>query len=210
MQKTHIIVLPGGGYSNHAAYEAEPVASWLMSVGAPASVFRYPVSTIHPGPTDAILDEVKRVRTAGAQRVGVLGFSAGGHAAGLAALSLDAQLDLAILCYPVVSMELETHAGSQANLLGRDPTSILRAQTSLNRLVTDNAPPFFIWHTASDGAVPVEHSYLLGLALAEHGVDHALHVFARGDHGLGLAAGQGPAASWTSLCEDWLREQRWI
>jgi acetyl esterase/lipase len=210
MPSTHVIVLPGGGYGTLAPHEGEPVAEWLRSIGVEASVFHYPVLTRHPGPLDAIRAEIRRVRGTGVSRVGILGFSAGGHAAGLAALQASGGVDAAILCYPVVSMELPTHAGSRSNLLGPDASPELRAATSLDRLVTASAPPFFIWHTAEDASVPVEHSYLLGQALAAHGVPHSLHVFPRGAHGLGLAAGSGAAAAWPSLCAAWLRELGWV
>jgi acetyl esterase/lipase len=210
MTDTHFIVLPGGGYTWHAPHEAEPVAEWLEAAGAPASVFRYPVSTPHPGPLEAVQAEIARVRSDGAKRVGLIGFSAGGHAAGMAALSAGAEVDAVILGYPVVSMELPTHAGSRHELVGDGATPELRAATSLDRLVSASAPPFFIWHTAEDEAVPVEHSYLLGQALAAHGVPHALHVFAHGPHGIGFAEGQGAASVWPSLALEWLREIEWI
>ena len=210
----HIIVLPGGGYTDLSDGEAEPVADWLSGLGLSSSVFRYPVQTRHPGPLDAIRAEVRRVRATGAGRVGLLGFSAGGHAAGHATLAPDAaadeRVDLAILCYPVVSMELESHAGSRIQLLGPDASPELRAETSLDRLVTAAAPPFFVWHTAEDASVPVQHSYLLGNALAESGIRHALHVFSRGTHGLALATGEGDAEQWTTLCAAWLQEEEWI
>ena len=215
----HIIVLPGGGYTDLSDDEAEPVAAWLAGLGLSSSVFRYPVQTRHPGPLDAVRAEVRRVRAAGHERVGLLGFSAGGHAAGhatLAPLSADPdaaaaeRVDLAILCYPVVSMELPTHADSRRQLIGLDASPELRASTSLDRLVTPTAPPFFIWHTAEDASVPVQHAYLLATALADHGIPHALHVFSRGRHGLNLAIGEGDAEQWTKLCAAWLREEGWI
>jgi acetyl esterase/lipase len=210
----HIIVLPGGGYTDLSDDEAEPVAAWLGGLGLSSSVFRYPVQTRHPGPLDAVRAEVRRVRAEGHERIGLLGFSAGGHAAGHAALAPDAtaeeRVDLAILCYPVVSMELPTHADSRRQLIGLDAGPELRASTSLDRLVTASAPPFFVWHTADDESVPVEHAYLLGTALAAHGIPHALHVFSRGRHGLNLAIGEGTAEQWTALCAAWLREEGWI
>ncbi|HEV7741346.1 MAG TPA: prolyl oligopeptidase family serine peptidase [Pseudolysinimonas sp.] len=210
----HLIVLPGGGYSRHAPHEGEPVAAWLRSLGLDASVYEYPVLTRHPEVLHAVRGEVRRVRDAGAQRVGLVGFSAGGHAAAMAALAAGAEpsgrVDLVILGYPVVSMLLDTHKGSRDNLLGPTPTQAERAATSADLLVTASGPPFFIWHTAADASVPVQHTYLLGMALAAAGVRHALHVFPRGAHGLGLAEGSGDAARWTSLCEDWLREEGWI
>ena len=201
---THVIVLPGGGYHRHAPHEGEPVAAWLRTLGVEASVYEYPVLTRHPAVVDAVAAEVQRVRTQGATKVGLLGFSAGGHAAGHTALTVDG-VNFAILGYPVVSMLLETHAGSRENLIGLDASPELRAATSLERLVTASSPPFFVWHTADDAAVPVEHAYLLGQALAAKGVKHALHVFQHGRHGLGLAEGTG-AEAWTALCALWLNE----
>ena len=201
---THVIVLPGGGYHRHAPHEGEPVAAWLRTLGVEASVYEYPVLTRHPAVVDAVAAEVQRVRTQGATKVGLLGFSAGGHAAGHTALTVDG-VNFAILGYPVVSMLLETHAGSRENLIGLDASPELRAATSLERLVTASSPPFFVWHTADDAAVPVEHAYLLGQALAAKGVKHALHVFQHGRHGLGLAEGTG-AEAWTALCALWVSE----
>jgi acetyl esterase/lipase len=217
MTTSHIIVLPGGGYHDHAPHEGEPIAAWLRSLGEgdlDASVFEYPVLTRHPGPLDAVRAEVRRVRDAGAERVGIIGFSAGGHAAGMAALAPGAtaqeRVDLVILGYPVVSMLLPTHQGSRENLIGLEAGDALRAATSLDQLVTTSTPPFFVSHTAEDEAVPVQHSYLLGMALSAADVPHELHVFERGRHGLELAVGAGTAESWTGLCEDWLRAQGWV
>jgi acetyl esterase/lipase len=207
----HIIVLPGGGYHRHAPHEGEPVAAWLRSLGHDASVFEYPVLVRHPITNTAVQNEVRARRAAGADRVGVLGFSAGGHAGGLAALTStgDAAIDLAILCYPVVSMVFESHKGTRENLLGADASDALRRETSLELLVTSATPPMFIWHTADDAVVPVDHSYVLGQALATAGVAHSLHVFPHGKHGIGLAEGEGTAEAWTALCGMWLDEVGW-
>ncbi|MFE4815800.1 hypothetical protein ACFRFU_05085 [Streptomyces sp. NPDC056704] len=86
MTGTHMIVLPGGGYAEHASHEAEPVVDWLGDIGVRASVFRYPLRARHPEPLNALRAEIRRRRAAGAQRIGLIGFSAGGHLAGLAAL----------------------------------------------------------------------------------------------------------------------------
>ena len=87
---THMIVLPGGGYAQHAPHEAEPVARWLGEIGVQASVFRYPLNARHPVPLDALRAEIRDRRAEGAQRIGLVGFSAGGHLAGLAALAAAA------------------------------------------------------------------------------------------------------------------------
>lgn len=205
----HVIVLPGGGYRRHAPHEGEPVAEWLRGLGLAASVFAYPVKTRHPAVRDAVRAEIRRVRDAGAGRVALVGFSAGGHAAAHTAVT-GGDVDLVVLGYPVVSMLLDAHKGSRDNLLGPAPNPAERAATSVDLLVTASAPPFFVWHTADDAVVPVQHSYLLGMALAANGVRHELHVFPHGAHGLGLAEGSGPPARWTSLCEDWLRREGWI
>lgn len=206
-------MLPGGGYHGHADHEAEPVAEWLRTLGWRARVVRYPVSATHPvplrtAPLEAVRAEVAAERAAGAHRVGVLGFSAGGHLAGHVALAPDStpeqRPDLAVLCYPVTSMIGSTHIGSQENLLGPDAPQHEGEAASLERLVTPSAPPMFLWHTVSDEGVLVgEHTYTLAAALAEQGVPHEVHAFADGPHGIGLAAGY-PAATWTALAAAWL------
>src|SRR6266849_8416721 len=209
--RTHMIVLPGGGYAEHAPHEAEPVARWLGEIGVQASVFRYPLNVRHPAPLDALRAEIGRRRAAGAQRIGLIGFSAGGHLAGLAALAPGAAPDqtvqFAVLGYAITSMETETYRPARLILLGEDATPELRRATSLDALVTPSSPPFFLWHTAEDAYVPPEHTYRLAASLAAHNVPHAVHVFAHGPHGLGLANGAGDAAAWTTLAASWIREQ---
>jgi acetyl esterase/lipase len=208
---THMIVLPGGGYAQHAPHEAEPVARWLGQLGLQASVFRYPLNVRHPAPLDALRAEIRQRRAEGAQRIGLVGFSAGGHLAGLAALAPGAGpadgVDFAVLGYAITSMETETYRPARLILLGEDAGPELRRSTSLDALVTPQAPPFFIWHTAEDAYVLPEHTYLLGSALAANNVPHAVHMFARGPHSLGLAEGAGEAEIWTTLAEPWIREQ---
>ncbi|GLK18773.1 alpha/beta hydrolase [Herbiconiux flava] len=214
MPENHVIVLPGGGYRMLADHEGEPVAEWLRGVGVASSVFRYPVLTEHPGPLEAVRAEIRRVRAAGASRVGVLGFSAGGHAAGLAALAPEegepgGVADLAILCYPVVSMVAPSHSGSRDVLLGEHPSEQLRQATSLELLVTPASPPVFVWHTADDEAVDVRPVYDLARALATAGVPHAVHVHPSGAHGLGLAEGSGLPSRWPDEAAAWLRDLGW-
>jgi acetyl esterase/lipase len=211
MAGTHVIVLPGGGYAAHAPHEAEPVASWLGEIGVEASVFRYPLNVRHPVPVVALRAEIARQRAAGAESIGLIGFSAGGHLAGLAALAPGAAPDqtvqFAVLGYAITSMETETYRPSRLILLGEDASPELRRSTSLDALVTPASPPFFVWHTAEDSYVPPEHTYRFASALAANGIPHAVHVFVRGPHGLGLAQGTGEAAAWTTLAEAWIRER---
>lgn len=208
VEEAHFIVLPGGGYEVYAENEAEPIVDWLGGLSIPATVLRYPLNARHPVPLDAVRSEVRRLRATGAARVGVVGFSAGGHLAGQAALSdassPDTRIDLAVLAYPITSMEMETYRPARLILLGEDAPPELRRATSLDALATATAPPFFIWHTAEDPYVPVEHSYRLAAALAAQDVPHALHVFSKGPHSLGLARGAGEPSAWTELAEAWL------
>jgi acetyl esterase/lipase len=209
--RTHFIVLPGGGYSAHAQNEAEPIVDWLGTLGIPATVLRYPLHARHPIPLEAVRSEVRRLRAMGVARMGVIGFSAGGHLAGHAALSdvsnPDTRIDLAVLGYAITSMELDTYRPARLILLGEDASPQLRRSTSLDALVTAGAPPFFIWHTAEDPYVPVEHSYRLAAALAAQDVPQALHVFSEGPHSLGLAREAGEASAWTELAAAWLSDR---
>ncbi|GGH98678.1 alpha/beta hydrolase [Arthrobacter liuii] len=221
-----ILVLPGGGYARQAGHEAEPVAEWLASLGIHAFVLRYRVAPDrHPAPLEDAKAAMLHIRkgqhglAVDAERVGVLGFSAGGHlaailgtATGTGNLELDipaAVPDLAVLCYPVASLTHETHQGSVENLLGDAPPSDLLTALSAELNVTPRTPPAFIWHTADDEAVPVSNSLNYAAALMAAGVPAELHVFPEGRHGLGLAHGEPGPGQWTSLCAAWLQRAGW-
>ena len=205
-----MIVLPGGGYADHVPHEAEPVADWLKTLGVRAGVFRYPLHAPHPAPLEALRSEIRRRREAGADRIGLVGFSAGGHLAGLAALGPSndpaESVDFVVLGYAITSMETETYRPARIILLGEHATPRQRRETSLDALVGPTAPPFFVWHTAEDVYVPPEHTYRLAAALAANDVPHAVHVFAHGPHSLGLARDAGDAANWTTLAAAWITE----
>jgi acetyl esterase/lipase len=207
---TDVIVLPGGGYAEHAPHEAEPVAAWLEALGVRASVFRYPLHARHPVPLEALRAEIRRRRQAGAERIGLIGFSAGGHLAGLAALAPSTDpaesVDFVVLGYAITSMETETYRPARIILLGEQTTPRQRREISLDALAGPTSPPFFIWHTAEDIYVPPEHTYRLAAALADNHVPHTVHVFAHGPHSLGLASGAGDAAGWTALAAPWIAE----
>jgi acetyl esterase/lipase len=155
---THMIVLPGGGYAAHAPHEAEPVAIWLGEIGVPASVFRYPLNVRHPVPLETLHAEIAARRAGGARRIGLIGFSAGGHLAGLATLTPGATaeetVDFAVLGYAITSMETETYRPARLILLGENASPRLRHSTSLDALVTPQSPPFFVWHTAEEPLCP--------------------------------------------------------
>jgi acetyl esterase/lipase len=180
-------------------------------LGVAARVFLYPLNVRHPAPLNALRGEIRRVRNGGSTRIGVIGFSAGGHLAGLAALAdgadADEAVDFVVLGYAITSMETETYRPARLTLFREDATPELRRATSLDALVTASSPPFFLWHTAEDVYVPVEHTYRFAASLAAHGVPHTVHVFAHGPHSLGLANGAGDAAAWTDLAASWIGEQ---
>ena len=104
-------------------------------------------------------------------------------------------------------METESYRPARLILLGEDASPQLRRSTSLDSLVTMQAPPFFVWHTAEDPYVPPEHTYRLAAALAANHVPHAVHVFTHGPHSLGLAQNASEAAAWTTLASAWIHEQ---
>ncbi len=208
---SHIFVLPGGGYQNRAEYEGEPVAEWLRGLGHSADVLDYPVAPHrHPEALDFVRRQIVKKRSSFAGSIGVLGFSAGGHLAGHAALAPSTHRpevpDFAVLCYPVTLMGEGAHVGSRDNLLGPGSTAEQQAAVSLPALVTDAAPPMFVWHTATDTAVPPRHSLELAQALADHSVPVELHLFPHGEHGLAMAdkPGDGGAAQWRALAATWL------
>ncbi|MBT1001317.1 alpha/beta hydrolase [Paenarthrobacter sp. DKR-5] len=215
-----VLVLPGGGYQRHADHEAGPVADWLNSLGLHAAVLRYRIGpTRHPEPLQDALAALAWARSGGAgdlvdtSRIGVLGFSAGGHlAATLCTGGEDPagdRPDLAILGYPVVSFHTEPHEGSVRELLGPDAPEQPRRELSAELKVDGRTPATFLWHTAEDASVPVSHSLGYASALAKAGVPVELHVFPHGRHGLGLAADEPGAGQWPELCGRWLAGRGW-
>jgi len=161
------------------------------------------------------------VRSMGYEKVGVLGFSAGGHLTCSAATLYDAgnpaaedpierissRPDAFVPCYPVASFVSFRHQGSVELLMGdqRNNYALLkRFSAELN--ITNDTPPAFIWHTMTDKAVPVENSVNLASALAHAGVKFELHIFPEGPHGLGLAGGNPVIGQWPGMCCRWLKE----
>ena len=228
-----VIVCPGGGYSHLADHEGGPVAEWLNSVGVTAFVlkYRHTARYPHPAPLQDASRAVRTVRARAAEwgldpaRVGILGFSAGGHLASTAGTHFDAgradaadpverqssRPDLMILIYPVITMREKTHAGSRRNLLGADPKPELVALLSNEERVTRETPPAFVVLTVNDAGVPVENSLMFVEALRKAGVPFELHLYERGPHGFGLGTARGdkPAdpilSTWPARAADWLR-----
>jgi acetyl esterase/lipase len=205
----------------HADHEAEPVAEWLESIGVRGFVLRYRLAPDrHPAPVLDVFAAIRDVRRRGGElgvnpnKVGILGFSAGGHLAGTACIRPDlapedevpARPDFGVLIYPVVTMQAHTQGGSRMNLLGESPSPELVDGLSLERQVSASTPPLFLYHGANDGPVPVENSLALASALARHAVPFDLHVVEDGPHGTGMGQ-SGEPTDWRPAFERWFRRR---
>jgi acetyl esterase/lipase len=154
-------------------------------------------------------------------RIGVWGFSAGGHLASSAATHFDngkpdsqdpidrvsSRPDFAVLVYPVITFteEAYAHKGSRTNLLGDNPDPALVRLMSNELQVTAQTPPTFLVHSTADRAVPAENSVLFYLALRKAGVSAELHIYENGPHGFGLGWSDLALSSWPARLADWLR-----
>lgn len=227
--QTAVIILPGGGYS-HLAIDKEgtKVAEWLNSLGITAFVLKYrlPSDLIMTnktvGPLQDAQEAMRIVRLNAAKwnidpnKIGIMGFSAGGHLAATLSTHYDervyetsskvsARPDFSLLIYPVVSMQNDiTHKGSQTNLLGNTPTQDLIDFFSNEKKVTAQTPPAFIVHATDDTVVLPENSVNYYLALKKNGVTSELHLYEKGGHGFGLGV-QDTSKFWTRDCQEWLK-----
>jgi len=227
-----ILIIPGGGYGGVSHREWETVAAWINSMGMSAVVLEYTVGRkIYPKPQIQGLYALRLLRKKSKEfnidpkRIGIIGFSAGGHLSACLSTGFDrpdwlvdpdgelegvsARPDLAILSYPVITSGEFAHRGSFTNLLGEEASEDERKTMSLEHAVGENTPPTFLWHTAEDVVVPVENAYLYAMALNAKGVEHELHVFPAGIHGLSICRSPGkywaqPARQWMPLAEAWL------
>ena len=238
-----VVICPGGGYGALAMnHEGDQVAKFFNSLGINAFVLKYRIANKgRPGPLmrAPLTDVQTAIRTVRAQaantgtdphKVGVMGFSAGGHLASTAATHFDdgdpsatdaiakksCRPDFAVLCYPVISMrDGVTHGGSRRNLLGTSPNEELQAEYSNDERVTDRTPPTFLFHTDADQGVPAENAARFYLALKQHKVPAELHIYALGRHGVGLAndpvwsgeKGEAYSATWPTRLAAWLRSR---
>jgi acetyl esterase/lipase len=224
-----IVIYPGGGYGALAIdHEGHQIARWANEMGLAGIIVSYRHRNRGYGHPAPMLDAQRAIRLTrhhavdwniDPHRVGVLGFSAGGHLASTVLTHFDegnsdasdevdrqgCRPDFGILCYPVIAFaEPFTHPGSQRNLLGENPSADLVNSLSSEKQVTANTPPCFIWHTAEDKAVPVQNSVAFFSALQAKQVPAELHIFPVGPHGIGLGANVPGARQWTALCRDWL------
>ncbi|SCY93091.1 Acetyl esterase/lipase [Flavobacterium anhuiense] len=227
--QTAVVICPGGGYT-HLAFEKEgtKVAEWFNSIGIAAFVLKYRMPTDltmknkSVGPLQDAQEAIRYVRQNVAKwnidpnKIGILGFSAGGHLASTASTHYDdkvyesaykvsARPDFSLLIYPVISMENEiTHKGSQTNLLGNNPSKELIDSFSNEKKVTSKTPPTLLIHATDDTVVIPENSINYYLALKKNGVSAEMHVYEKGGHGFGLGVAD-TSKFWTRDCEEWLK-----
>jgi acetyl esterase/lipase len=226
-----MVVCPGGGWVQRVAHEKEPVALWLAQHGITAFLLAYRLGPRYYYPA-ALLDAAESVRQVRARsgefgvdpkRVGIIGFSAGGHLAAnvgvaydtpelnavSAHISVSSRPDAMVLVYAPTGLASKYgSAGARARLLGENPAPDLADKVSIERHITAQTPPTFIAHSTLDEKVPVQHALVLGLALADKGVPFEMHLYGRGNHGFGGSpmAPKDPAlATWLDHLEQWLR-----
>jgi acetyl esterase/lipase len=230
---TAVVVCPGGGYGGLAAHEGKPVAQWLNTVGVTGLVLKYRLGPKyhHPVMLQDVSRAIRVVRAHAGEwkldgtRIGVMGFSAGGHLASTAVTHFDdgksdaadpidrvsSRPDFGVLVYPVITMtDPYTHGGSRSNLLGSNPSPDLIELLSNEKQVTDKTPPCFLVHGADDSAVPIENSLMFAQALHQHHVAVELHVFDHGPHGFGLGGNDPVLSQWPALCAAWMEHHGWI
>ena len=223
-----MLLIPGGSYSGIYEGQAEPFALWLNEHGLTVFVLRYRLGSAgyrYPAQLQDAVEAMFQIRghaekwKIDPKRIGVMGFSAGGHLVstlinrpedGLLEgrdYNISSRPDLAILCYPVISMITKPHVTSRKMLIGESPEEKLVRQTSSELQVKPGLPPVFLWHTMEDKMVPVEHAQLYAAALHAHGVPHELHLYQYGDHGTGLIGTEHP---WFADLLFWLRAHGFV
>jgi len=226
-----VVICPGGGYGHLAVgHEGKDVAEWLNSLGVAGCMLKYRLGPRyrHPAPLRDAQRAIRIVRSRAKewgidpQRIGILGFSAGGHLASTAETHFDdgdanakdpidrasCRPDFAILVYPVISFTTRfTHRGSMHNLLGNEPDAQLVESLSNEKQVTAKTPPTFLIHAGGDRGVPSENSVLFYMALRKASVPAELHIYEKGGHGFGLAPGDPILSTWPARCAEWMRSR---
>jgi acetyl esterase/lipase len=224
-----VLIFPGGGYSHLAMHkEGKKVALWLNSLGITAFVLKYRLPTDRVmkdksiGPLQDAQEAIRTIRRNAKEwnidpaKIGVLGFSAGGHLASTLAThyldkvydadTISARPDFSILIYPVISMEEGiTHNGSKVNLLGANAVKELVDKYSNEKQIDANTPKTFLIHASDDKVVPVENSIQYYMNLKKFNVPVEMHLYENGGHGFGLGT-KGTHTEWPKACEKWLAE----
>ena len=223
-----VIVCPGGGYARLAmSNEPAGITDRLSREGVAAFVLKYRLKEYgFPAPLQDVLRAVRLVRSRAGEfgvrpdRIGLIGASAGGHVAAMAATLFDApdgrtgaaldavsaRPDFVALLYPVITMRPPfAHAESVRNLLGAAPVEALLDRLSLERQARADMPPVFLVHTAEDRSVPLENSVLFAQAIRRVGGRVELHLYERGPHGFGTRADLGTTSGWVDRWIEWMR-----
>ena len=224
-----VVICPGGGYRALAMdHEGHQVARFFTAHGIAAVIVKYRLGPRyrHPAMLQDALRAIRVVRSRAEElgiepdRIGVMGFSAGGHLASSAATLFDhkdgkvadgletvsSRPDFAVLGYPVIVFSADvTHKGSQTHLLGEDASQELVLRLSTDRQVTAKTPPTFLFHTTEDTAVPPQNSLAFYLALKQAGVPAELHIYEKGQHGVGLAPHDRELSTWPDRLIGWMR-----
>lgn len=211
-----VVVCPGGGYARLAMqHEGHDIAKWLNEQGIAAFVLKYRMPNGHHDvPLSDAQQALRLVRqnakawNVDPKKVGIAGFSAGGHLASTAATHFTdsaTRPDFAALFYPVVSMAKNvSHGGSRKNLLGENPsTDLVKAYSNALR-VTPQTPPTLLFHSDDDKAVPVHNSLEFYAGLKQNGVPAALYIFPTGGHGWGAREAFAYSKEWRGLLMKWL------
>jgi len=226
-----VLICPGGGYGALAFdHEGNAIAKWLNDNGIAGIILKYRLPSDQimkdksTGPLQDAQEAMRVIRRNASDwkidpgKVGVIGFSAGGHLASTLSThyaekvyevkdNSSARPDFSLLIYPVVSFDTTiTHRGSRNNLIGIKPDARLVERFSNELQITNETPPAFLVHSADDKAVPVMNSIGYFKGLQKNNIPAELHVFQKGGHGYGLAIDRGTESSWPDLCIRWLKQ----
>lgn len=211
------VICPGGGYEFVSMeHEGDAFARWIAEQGITAAVIKYRMPNHHPEVPLEDVEQALRVMKGeipgagelSVQRVGIIGFSAGGHLAAMAATVGRVRPDFMVLFYPVITAAKElAHEGSFDNLLGRERTEELNARYSLENRVTETTPPTILFLADDDDCLPALNAVSFYRALKEHGVAASLHIYPSGQHGWGILDRFPYKSAWQSALTDWLQNQ---
>jgi len=227
---TAVVICPGGGYGHLSMdREGQQIADWLNSISVAGFILKYRHQGVgygHPAPLQDAQRAIRIVRSRAKQwnidpeRIGIMGFSAGGHLASSAGThfqknyydlkdaidKVSCRPDFMILLYPVITLDdVYTHSGSKRNLLGANPDQKLVENLSNEKQVTDKTPPTFLVHSNEDTAVPAENSIFFYLALRKAGVPAEMHIYLKGSHGSAIEKKYGIVSTWPERCADWMK-----
>jgi len=225
-----VLICPGGGYGTLAFnHEGNDIAKWLNDNGIAGIILKYrlPSDLIMKdksvGPLQDAQEAMRTIRRNAASwnlnpsKIGVIGFSAGGHLASTLSTHFDeivydvkdnisARPDFSILMYPVITMDASfTHMGSRRNLIGENPAEEAVRHFSNELQITEKTPPAFLVHSADDKAVPVKNSITYYEGLVKFNIPSELHIFQKGGHGYGLAVNGATQSAWPQLCIRWMK-----